>query len=78
MRLKKKFNQRGFNSRGCTPKRNEKFPKSKFFNKDNTNVSSCYGCGMPGHSLKDCPLIQKVGEKRTFKKKENKRAMIAT
>ena len=32
---------------------------------------------MPGHLLKDCPLIQKMGEKRRFKKKESKRAMIA-
>ena len=27
--------------------------------------------------LKDCPLIQKMGESRRFKKKDNKRAMIA-
>ena len=54
-----------------------KNPKGKFFNKDNTNVSSCYDCGMSGHLLKDCPLIQKMGESRRFKKKENRRAMIA-
>jgi len=76
MGLKKKFNQRGFDSKGSTLKRNEKL-KGKFFNKDNTNVSSCYGCGMPGHLLKDCPLIQKMGESWRFKKKENRRAMIA-
>jgi len=57
MGLKKKLNQRGLNSKGSTLKRNEKFPKGKFFHKDNTNVSSRYGCGMPGHLLKDCPLI---------------------
>ena len=27
--------------------------------------------------LKDCPLLQKVGERRKFKRKENKKAMIA-
>ena len=59
-------------------KRNEKLSKGKFFHKDNTNVSSCYGCGMPGHLLKDCPLIQKMGESQRFKKKDNKRAQIAT
>ena len=71
MRLKKKFNQRGFNSKGCTLKRNEKF-KGKFFNKDNTSVSSCYGCDMPGHLLKDCTLIQKMGESQKFKKKKTR------
>ena len=77
MGLKKKFNQRGFNSKGPSLKRNEKFSKGKFSHKDNTNVSSCYGCGMPGHLLKDCQLIQKKGESRRFKKKDSKRAMIA-
>ena len=32
---------------------------------------------MPGHLLKDCLLIQKMGESRRFKKKDNKRATIA-
>jgi len=50
MGLKKRFNQRGFNPKGSTSKRNEKFTKGKFFN---TNISSFYGWGMPGNSLKD-------------------------
>ena len=33
---------------------------------------------MPRHLLKDCPLIQNMGEKRRFKKKDNKRIMSAT
>ena len=33
---------------------------------------------MLGNLLKDCPLIQNKREKQKFKKKENKRAMIAT
>jgi len=58
MGLKKKFNQRGFNSKGSTFKRNEKF-KGKLLNKDNTNISSCCGCGMPGHLLKIIHLSKK-------------------
>ena len=77
MGMKKKFNQRGFNTKGSMSKRNEKYAKGKFVNKENANITSCYGCGIPGHLLKDCPLIQKMGEKRRFKKKENRKAMIA-
>ena len=33
---------------------------------------------MAEHLLKDCPLIQNMGKSRRFKKKDNKRAMIAT
>ena len=75
--LKKRFNQRGFNTKGSTSKRTEKYTTGKFLNKDNTNIGSCYGCGMPSHLLKDQPLIQKMGKKRKLKKKEIKRAMIA-
>ena len=32
---------------------------------------------MLGHLLMDCPLIQKMGETRRFKKNDNKKAMIA-
>jgi len=32
---------------------------------------------MPGHLLNDYPLIQKMGEKRRFKKKDDNSAMIA-
>ena len=49
-----------------------------FSNKDNTNVSSCYGCGMRRHLLKDWPLIQKMAKKRRFRKKDSKKTMIAT
>jgi len=63
MRPKKKFDQQGFNPKGSTSKRDAKCSLGKFFNKDNTNAGSCYGCGMPGHLLKDSPLIQKMGEK---------------
>ena len=56
MGLKKKFNQQRFNSKGSMLNINES-SKGKFFHKDNSNVSSFYGCGMPGHLLKDCPLI---------------------
>jgi len=76
MGLKKKFNQRGFNLRGSTLKINEKTSKSKFSNKGSTNVGSCYGRGLPKHLLKDYLLIQKMGKKRRFKKKDIKRAMI--
>ena len=51
--LNKRVNQRGFSTKGSTSKRNEKFTKGKFFNKDNTNVSSCHGCGMLRHLVKD-------------------------
>jgi len=72
--LRKKFNHKSFNQKGSTFKRNE---KGKSYNKNETNVSACYGCGVPGHMLKDCPLLQKVGERRKFKRKKNKKAMIA-
>ena len=74
MGLRKKFNHKSFNQKGSTFKRNE---KGKSYNKNETNVSACYGCGVPGHMLKDCPLLQKVGERRKFKRKKNKKAMIA-
>jgi len=49
-----------------------------FINKDNPNTNLCYGCGMKGHLLKDCPLLQKIGKNRKFKmKKDNKKVMVA-
>jgi len=75
MGLTKRSNQRGFNKRESTFRRNEKSSKGELINKDNTNASSCYGCGMPGHMLKDYPLIQKIVENQKFKiKKDNKKS----
>ena len=68
---KEKIYSMKFNSKGSPSKRNAKLHKGKFINKYNTNVSSYYGCGMPGHLLKDFLLIQKMGQSRRFKKKEN-------
>jgi len=77
MGLKKRFNQRGSNQRGSTFRRNEKFSTGKFTNKDNSNANSYYGCGMTGHLLKDCPLIQKDRRKSNVKmNKDNKKAMV--
>jgi len=50
--------------------------KVRFTTKNDTNVGSCYGYGTPGHMLKDCPLIQKIGEKRKFKIKRDKKKWL--
>ena len=51
--------------------------KVSFSNNDITNVNTCYGCARRGHLLKDCPLIQKMGARWRFKKKDNKGVIIA-
>ena len=70
MGLTKRSNQRGFNKRESTFRRNEKSSKVELINKDNTNASSCYGCGMPGHMLKDYPLDSKDSRKSKVQGKE--------
>jgi len=78
MGLNKNFNQRGLNQGGpIVQKKKEKSSKCKLSNKNSTNVSSCYGCGMPRHLLTDYLLIPKMREKWRVKKNDNKRAMIA-
>ena len=67
----------------CTSsRRNEKISKgNKFSNdKNDTDLDSCFGCGSPGHVVKDCLVIQKKAKKwkqKAKKEKQLKRAMIA-
>jgi len=77
MGLKKRFNQRGSNQRGPTFRRNDKMSKDKCISKDNPSTNSCHGCGMTDHLLKNCPLLQKIGENRKIKMKDNKKATVA-
>ena len=41
-----------------TSKRNEWNSKGKFASKVDSNQNTCYGCGVLGHMIKDCPNIK--------------------
>ena len=61
-------------------KKNEKFSKGEkpLNNKNESNLGPCFGCGLPGYVVKDCPILQKKAKKRKQKaKKEFKKATIA-
>ena len=74
------FDPKKFYKKGSSSSKNEKFSKGTKFinNKNDSNLGPCFGCGLPGHIVKDCPVLQMKAEKRKHKaKKELKKAMIA-
>ena len=78
----RRFDPKKFYKKGSSSRRNEKISKgNKFSNdKNDTNLGSCFGCGSPGHAVKDFPVIRKKAEKwkqKAKKEKQLKRAMIA-
>ena len=77
----RRFDPKKFYKKGSSSKRNEKISKGNKVsaNKNKTDLGLCFGCGLPGHMVKYCPIIQKKAEKmkqRAKKEKELKRAMI--
>ena len=77
----RRFDPKKFYKKGSSSKRNEKNSKgNKFSSKNETNLGPRFSCGLPGHVVKDCLIIQKKVEKmkqKAKKEKELKRAMIA-
>ena len=76
----KKFDPKKFYKKGSSSSKNEKFSKGTKFlnNKNDSNLGPCFGCGLPGHILKVCPVLQMNAENRKQKvKKEFRKAMIA-
>ena len=76
----KKFDLKKFYKKGSSSSKNEKFSKGMKFsnNKNDSNLGPCFGCGLPGHILKVCPVLQMNAEKRKQKaNKEFRKAMIA-
>ena len=76
----KKVDPKKFYKKGFSSKKNDKSSKDNNLskNKSESNLGRCFGCGLPGHVMQDCPIIQKRIEKHKQKaKKEFKKAMIA-
>jgi len=75
----RRFDPKNFYKKGSSSKKNSKGNKLSA-NKNETDLGPCFGCGLPGHMVKDCPIIQKKAEKmkqRAKKEKEIRRVMIA-
>jgi len=75
-----RFDPKMFYIKGSSSKRCEKNSKGTKTsnNKNESNLVPCFGCGLPKHVVKDCPIVQKKAERWKQKtKKEFKRAMIA-
>jgi len=73
----KRFDPKKFYKKGSSSKRHEKNSKGTrtSYNKNESNLGPCFGCGLPGHVVKDCPILQKKDEKQKQKaKKEVKKA----
>ena len=75
----RRFDPKKFYRKGSSSKKTSKGNKFSA-NKNETDLGPCFGCGLPGHMIKNCPIIQKKAEKMNQiakKEKELKRAMIA-
>jgi len=76
----KRFDPNKFYEKGYSLKKKEKSSKDNkpLDNKNESNLGPCFGCSLPGHVVKDCPILQKKVEKHKQKaKKEFKKATIA-
>ena len=76
----KKFDPKKFYKKGSSSSKNEKFSKGTKLinNKNDSNLGPCFGCGLPGHIVKYCPVLQMKDEKHKHKaKREFRKAMIA-
>ena len=58
----RRFNPKKFYKKGSSSKENSKGNKFSA-NMNETDLGPCFGCGLPGHMVKDCPIIQKKAEK---------------
>jgi len=68
----RRFDLKKFFKKGSSSKRDDKNSKdNKISNKKETNLGSCFGCGLPGHVVKDFPILQKKAKKRRQKAKKN-------
>jgi len=76
--IQKSSTKRDFHQRQTRKNSND----NKFSNdKNETNLGTYFGCGLPGHVVKDCHIIQKKAKKwkqKAKKEKQLKRAMTAT
>ena len=75
----RRFDPKNFYKKGSSSKKNSKGNKFST-NKNENDLGPYFGRGLPGHMVKDCPIIQKKAKKmkqRAKKEKELKRAMIA-
>ena len=66
----RKFDPKKFYKKGSSSKRNESKGNKISNYKNKTNLGPCFGCGLPGHVVKDCPILQKKAEKRKQKAKK--------
>ena len=72
----KRFNPKKFYKKGSSLKKNKKFSEGNkpLNNKNKCNLGPYFGCDLPGHVVKDCPILQKKAKKRKPKaKKKNLR-----
>jgi len=76
--LKKMFNSRRFDpkkfyKKGSSSKRNENNSKGNRNSNNNseTNLDPCFRCGLPGHMVKDCRIIQKKPKKGSKRLRKN-------
>ena len=67
----RRFDPKKFYKKGSPSKKTSKGNKFSA-NKNETDLGPCFGCRLPGHMVKDCPIIQKKAEKMKKRaKKEN-------
>jgi len=75
------FDPKKFHKKGSFSKKNKKLSKGNkpLNNKNESNPPPCLSCGLPGHVVKNGPILQKKAKKLKQKAKEEfKNAMIAT
>jgi len=53
------FDPKKFYKKGSSLKKNEKFSKGNkpLNNKNESDLGPYFGCGLPGHVVKDCPIL---------------------
>jgi len=67
----RRFDPKKFYKKGSLSKKNSKGNKFSA-NKNETNLGPCFGCGLPGHIVKNCPNIQKKAGKMKQRAKKEK------
>jgi len=65
----KKFDPKKFYKKGFSSKKNDKSSKGNKLsnNKNESSLGPSFGCGLPGHVMKDCPIIKKESRKTQTK-----------
>jgi len=69
----RRFDPKKFYKKGSSSNKNLKGNKFSA-NKNETDLGPYFGCGLPGHMVKDCSIIQKKTEKNEAKSQERERA----